>query len=227
MEHRCANTFRRGVPSGHYSPLDTDWSDDDSTSASESYDNSTSAGESESDDDSTSDSESDDDSTSESSESEDDLNNSFFDERTGAAQPQSTPLYPGAIISIFMTHLLLFQYSMRHSLTKKAMEELLKLISVLVPPGSAVPKSFGALKKFFVENFPELRPSMQHYCSTCHQLLSPQEECQCSTAVSQFINVPLGPQLKARLEGQCVWCACMTTIECAHCSCILSVMPFT
>ena len=117
------------------------------------------------------------------------------------SHPHSTPLYPGAIITVFMTHLLLFQYSMRHSLTKKALEELLQLISVLVPPGSPVPKSASALTQYFVQTFPDLRPSMQQYCSNCHKLLSPREVCECSSGVSQFINIPLAPQLKARLEG--------------------------
>ena len=45
-------------------------------------------------------------------------------------------------------------------------------------------------------------PILQNYCDNCHRLLKDRtEECACDTGVSQFMSVPIGPQLKCRLEG--------------------------
>ena len=71
------------------------------------------------------------------------------------------PLYPGSQVSIFMTYLLVFQFSIRHSLTESALKGLLLLISVLLP---SFPKSVRKLKRFFSKAFPKLMPSFQEYC---------------------------------------------------------------
>ncbi len=186
---------------------DTETSESDCSSSCEDSDDSSSAG------DSCDEGSSSDEDSSFDEDEDDDLNASFFmslDEDDGhrpntpATQPsgpRTDPLYPGAIITVFMSHLLLFQYAMRHSLTKKALDELLRLISVMLPAGSAVPKSVHALKKSLVQMFPDQKPSMQRYCSVCNRLLSHEEQCECSGEVSQFVHVPLAPQLRARLQG--------------------------
>ena len=38
------------------------------------------------------------------------------------------PVYPGAELTVLESYLLLFQYSLRHSLTKKAFSELLEVV---------------------------------------------------------------------------------------------------
>lgn len=125
---------------------------------------------------------------------------SATDRRTG---PYDQPLYPGAAsdLTVFMAYLLIFQYSVRHSLTKKALQELLQLICVLLPTGSACPRSVHSLKNFFTEMFPDHKPSIKQYCTNCLKLLSSEQNCECNASTSDFITVPLGPQLKARLEG--------------------------
>lgn len=63
------------------------------------------------------------------------------------------PLYPGSQICILMTYLLIFQFSIQHSLTESALKELLLLISVLLPVQASFPKSVWKLKHFFLKYF--------------------------------------------------------------------------
>ena len=66
------------------------------------------------------------------------------------------PLYPGSQICILMTYLLIFQFSIQHSLTESALKELLLLISALLPVQASFLKSVWKLKHFFSEVFPKL-----------------------------------------------------------------------
>lgn len=127
---------------------------------------------------------------------------------TNRAGPFAKPLYKGAPadLSVFQCHLLLFQFSIRHSLTSKALQELLLLLTVLLPHTAALPKSVRDLKRFFMDIFPEQRPTVTKYCVNCHRLLKEGELCvDCDVGSSDFVNVPIGPQLKARLESKFIF----------------------
>ena len=102
-----------------------------------------------------------------------------------------------------MSYLLLFQFSIRHSLTSKALQELLHLLSIFMP-NAALPKSVYQLKSFFIDVFPEQSPTIQKYCTNCHRLLNEDGvlPCNCDAGYSQFITVSIASQLKARLEGK-------------------------
>lgn len=115
----------------------------------------------------------------------------------------SKPLYAGAPpdLTEYTGYLLIFQYSVKHSLTGKALEEMLHLMATFLPSDSNLPKSVRQLKKFFLDIYSDQHPVMQNYCSSCHQLLEKEESCVCEAGSSQFVTVPIGPQLKARLEG--------------------------
>ena len=123
-----------------------------------------------------------------------------------ARSVSDSPLYPGSQLSTFQSHLLVFQYAIRHSLTKKAFTELLQLLSVHLPPGAGIPKSVHSLKQVFVEAFPEAKAEQHLYCSCCQRLI-PLGATSCvgdgcnhgSPAV--FITLPIGPQLKRMMEG--------------------------
>lgn len=112
-------------------------------------------------------------------------------------------LYSGAQAHLTedLSYLLLFQYAVKHSLTTKAFDELIKIIKVFLPSDAVIPKSANHLKQFFLRKFPELCPSMQDYCEDCHKLLKAGELCGCNGKICQFVTVPIGPQLKARLES--------------------------
>ncbi|SMN12434.1 hypothetical protein SPBRAN_884 [uncultured Candidatus Thioglobus sp.] len=143
-----------------------------------------------------------------------DLSQSFFDEDSGddADDPQaesySKPLYQGAPddLTEYIAHQLLFQFSVKHSLTAKALEELLHLMAVFLPSDAALPKSVRQLKAFFLKTHSDASPVIQKYCPTCHVTMKETEKscCRCQTTYSEFVTVPIGPQLKARLESKCI-----------------------
>ena len=63
------------------------------------------------------------------SESEDDIDQTLSSVQH--MQPDFLrPIYEGANIAVVDSYLLMFQYSLKHSLTKKAFEELLKLVAL-------------------------------------------------------------------------------------------------
>ena len=66
--------------------------------------------------------------------------------------PRERPLYSGAPdgLTEYMAHLLLFQYSTRHSLTGRALQELLQLLIIFLPAGARIPKSVRKLKQYFL-----------------------------------------------------------------------------
>lgn len=119
--------------------------------------------------------------------------------------PISSPLYDDAEISVFESHLLCFQFSIRHSLTAKAFSELLQLLSVHLPSSSMAPKSIYRLKSFFIDLFPHASPTVYPYCATCLSLLGEEEFCSTEGcqggAREEFISIALAPQLRRILEG--------------------------
>ena len=125
----------------------------------------------------------------------------------------NSPLYPSAQLMTFQSHLLVFQYALCHSLTKRAFTELLQLLSVHLPPGARVPKSVHYLKQVLVEAFPEARAEQHAYCSCCQRLIpSGAHSCEggvCSGGrLAVFITLPIGPQLKRMMEGIYIICCC-------------------
>ena len=117
------------------------------------------------------------------------------------------PLYDGAEINVLNAYLMIFQFAIRHSLTTKAFAELLHLIAAFLPLYTKAPKTVYALKSFFIDIFPQAKTVEHWYCSCCHQLLDSTASCSregCSNAKKEcFISVPLGAQLKKRMESMC------------------------
>ena len=83
---------------------------------------------------------------------------------TSSAHAFSKPLYNGAPedLTEYMAHLLLFEYSMKHSLTGKALDELLHLMSAFLPHDAKLPQSARQLKKYCTH---DKQLIMQNYCS--------------------------------------------------------------
>lgn len=116
----------------------------------------------------------------------------------------SFPLYGGADLSVLDSYILLLQYSLRHSLTKKAFSELIDLVTVHLPPTSKSADSLHNLVGVFTKLFEDVQPVPCWYCSKCHRSLdSASTNCPsgCSETSDQFIHVPVGPQLKRKIEG--------------------------
>lgn len=114
------------------------------------------------------------------------------------------PLYDGANITILESYLLLYQYALRHSLSKKALSDLLSVLNVHLPDQAKSAPSFYKLKKFFEVHFDDIESTVKYYCTKCHrQLESNSSTCpnSCGSSVSAFLYVPVEPQLKRKLEG--------------------------
>lgn len=115
-------------------------------------------------------------------------------------------LCPGAQLSTFQSHLLIFQYAIHHGLTNKAFKELLQLLSVHAPSGACVPKSVHILKQEFMVAFPEAKAEEHLYCSLCQRSMSSRVQGCTGEGCTEgcpavFITVPLRPQVKRMMEG--------------------------
>ena len=124
--------------------------------------------------------------------------------------PSSTdsPLYEGSEITCFESHLLLFQFAVRHSLSSKAFGELLQVVSAHLPQTAKSPKSVYMLKRFFSKIYPDLSTRAHKYCSCCLKLLeegsTPCDGDKCVSAgakIETFYTMPLKSQLKKKMQG--------------------------
>ena len=94
-------------------------------------------------------------------------------------------LYSGARITVLQSILLLVRFTLIHTLTERAFEDLLRLVSQHLPEAasSSVPRSVYSLKKLFVNTFPHVTGVKITYCSSCHALLRENRACEKETCV--------------------------------------------
>ena len=116
-----------------------------------------------------------------------------------------TPLYPGSEVTILDSYILLYEYALRHKLTKEAFSELLQLVSVHLPSSANSAKSVYLLQKYFEKHFNDTTGECYYYCIKCHrQVEGASNDCPsgCTHAgLNKFLYIPVEPQLKRRLEG--------------------------
>ena len=129
-----------------------------------------------------------------------------------AEVPQHTTLEPlhkchaCTVISVFESHLIIYQFCLKYGLSTTAIQELLQLLELHLP-GAKFPTSPYTLKKFFISLFPDLESSIHHYCSVCHRPVDASSSCTQASCIrtggtkESFISVPLQAQLKRKLEG--------------------------
>lgn len=115
-------------------------------------------------------------------------------------------IYEGADLTVIDSYILLFQYSLRHSLTKKAFSELIQLVSVHLPHSAKSAESLYKVKGLFLKMFDDIKQEVYKFCSKCHRLLETTRTCPsgCCSGVEEFLHIPLEPQLKRKLEGKVV-----------------------
>ncbi len=115
----------------------------------------------------------------------------------------TSPLYDGANIRVVDSYLLLFQFSLRHSLSGVGFEDLIKLVSVHLPSTSnCTGLSTHTLEKYFAEQL-NIKPQLKLYCDHCLRLFEDEGKCpsDCDHGMKRFIYVPVANQLKNKLEG--------------------------
>ena len=102
------------------------------------------------------------------------------------------PLFEGSEVSVLESYLMLLQYSLRHSLTKKPFSELLDLVIAHLPNTSKCATSIYKLKQFFIEMFSNVTGMPHKFCAKCHQLLDNVESCTngCSALINEFPPCP-------------------------------------
>lgn len=147
----------------------------------------------------------------------------------GHGSSLSKPIYPGALLTVLQSYLLVFQYATRHGLTTKAFMELLHLLTVHVPLGCSIPKSVHRLKCFFVQAFPHAKTTEHFYCSCCQRpLASVTATCSgegCSNeSPAVFVTIPLGPQIQRLMEGMYISIACNINFKLQQKSCIVAML---
>ena len=115
------------------------------------------------------------------------------------------PLYPGAQLSYYESHLQVFQYALRHRLTKLAFSDLLNLIDKHLPTTNSM-VSLYKLKKHFLHLYRDITYTTHFCCSSCHASLSTLESpCpnDCEDEAMEFLSISVESQLKRRLESKC------------------------
>ena len=118
-----------------------------------------------------------------------------------------TPLYDGAELSVLDSHLLMYQYALRHCITTQAFMELISLVETHMPWNSRAIWPLYKLRKFFEENFNDTKCQVYEYCSKCHRLLIDSETtgvpcssgCEGAT-VNKFMYVPVESQLEGNRQ---------------------------
>ena len=100
----------------------------------------------------------------------------------------TTSLYKGADLSVLDSYILLYEYALRHSLTKQAFAELISLVSVHLPRSAHCATTFHMLKKYFIEHFNDTSSEAKKYCTHCHRLMEDVSSCPsgCEAATNSF-----------------------------------------
>ena len=114
------------------------------------------------------------------------------------------PLYEGANLSVLDSYLQLMQFSLRHSLTKQAFDDLLNVISLHLPTNPNM--SAYRLKKFFLTQYHDISFTKHHCCSSCNTNLDGNTTGACSKpgckgSAIELLSISIAAQLKGKLEG--------------------------
>ena len=146
-------------------------------------------------------------STSSAGSNSDSGSNSTDEEPTSQAENDVKRARAGAQLTYSESLLLLLRYSLIHALTKRAFEDLLRLVALFLPTAekTSLPSSVYVLKRAFVEVFPSVPVRKVLYCINCQALLNGSSLCgksSCSGRVKDFVFIPIYQQLKLKLEGK-------------------------
>ncbi|CAC5355787.1 unnamed protein product [Mytilus coruscus] len=112
------------------------------------------------------------------------------------------PLYDGCELTQYKAYILIMLYVTKNSLSRDGFEELLQMLSVLLPPSSILTTSVYQLKDTLKKNLGYNEPIQHFYCQNCQQLLKDKskclrESCQREKAqVLEFYDLGMTQQLK-------------------------------
>ena len=112
------------------------------------------------------------------------------------------PIYDGARITYYESHMQLFQYALRHRLTKAAFSDLLSVIENHLPPKPTL--SLYKLKKYFLHLYEDIELTTHYCCTTCQSPLPARNSVcpnDCKQSAEEFISIAIQKQLTLRLKG--------------------------
>lgn len=119
------------------------------------------------------------------------------------------PLYPGSLITKNHSASLIMAFSLRHSLPKAAVGDLLRLINIHLPQDAVPPSMY-----LFNRHFEECKANIKFhvYCKECLSYLGLEEELHCAVCDrdysrrsllnenAYFVYMPLEYQVKELME---------------------------
>lgn len=117
------------------------------------------------------------------------------------------PLYDGCKFSQYKAYVLIMLYVTKNSLSKEGFDELLQLLSALLPPNCKLPKSVYQLKETLKKCLNYKEPKQHFYCENCQQSLPDKRACDRETCQGnqaktlEFYDLDMAEQLKRFFQG--------------------------
>ena len=131
-------------------------------------------------------------------------------DNSGLFEEDNLLLYPNAEVSKLAAHVLVNLFVMEHKLSNQALEDLIRLINILLPDEHKFVRSGHLLRKYFVNLFQEPLPKRHKYCGRCLDGILPaknlcnNEQCKLVNAsVKEFLEIDLCNQLRRLYKGKC------------------------
>ena len=118
------------------------------------------------------------------------------------------PLYPGTNLTIYEYHVKVFQFALKHNLTKYAYGDLLSLIQSVLPSSNSAITSLFKLNSLF-SNLIDPKKVIHHhkYCSYCHHLMMKTDDVSgkcpngCDDTIDEFMICDIEIQMKSLMSG--------------------------
>lgn len=123
---------------------------------------------------------------------------------------RSMPLHPGSDVTLAQFIVLVLAFSLRHSLSSTAIEDLLKLLSIILPANSMLPHSLHIFKKLLKHSSDTIK--LYFFCQGCGAHL-PKEHKNCTSCGEEsntdnikdgnfFISLSLANQIRDILQKE-------------------------
>ena len=117
---------------------------------------------------------------------------------------RNRPAYPDSHIKVETVMLLICLLMIKHNFTQTVIDDLLTILTVILPNGNTISRNYSEFKKFFAQLKYPLK--LHYYCSACLMPVAskttascPNKTCQKELAgkgaISYFVEVPILGQL--------------------------------
>ena len=114
------------------------------------------------------------------------------------------PLYSDSTTTAFEYNLKILEYSLTHCLTKRAVHDLLKLISDILPQPNIAMRSLYKQDKFLASFLEYPVAEVHKYCCHCHRALEAADACPngCNGRIERFLICNIEQQIMNLLSGK-------------------------